>query len=735
MKNKVKVDDIIVVTKENFQSSLKKFNELLSSKLFEYIVLNNDISTSNPKIQDKEGEIVLSEFTICKKVNYPSKDINFTFTTFLVPSLKFHRYADDEITSFSSTFLKYLTNEKSLYDFNLINSANSLSYENIHKRKEFEDRLNLILKDGKPFKKENKTSYYYYPKAFELPSKKYQKNFEDLLKYFIEQTFDENAEKIILDDKDKDNSPFLYKSDKYVSDFKFLNNFLDFKWGQIFEKIDSDNFKVFVDGYKIQFKNEEMKLNQTFLNFVEKLKNFFENEKTIEDFELDIIQGEEDEINEEFFKNWTQYLMAEENVAEFSFNFVDKNKVQFTLKADKNKEKKDKFQSLTKFISFLISLPKEINEKKKEFIIEQIFYRRINMRNLFPVKMRPNIEFSYHVTSKIDPKKFKKEKSKNDYLNKAKYKELFINNRNEEEILFGYKLDILLRQLFDLKEGHFPKEDDKGKTRTKTVAIELGKDLEIVKDDEEFKKIFEQYFEKLHLDKNEQSLKTMGVSYKITNVPKKENCNNFLRKLINRMKEIKKNLLLDEEIGISYFYEEIFNKEYINIYGTNLKNKLYFAIKQLILDPSNNSEEEIKKVLKKVNIYDISYMCLKLGIDFFKKYMKLKRDEELKERTMTQRLGYIIEETDPLKNENNLNEFKNIFYLDEKDNISKKHYIWIDKNKFYANSENIVKMFKDKSDFTINKSIHDNNKYELNIIDPGKYGEIEELSKNIENLN
>ena len=60
------------------------------------------------------------------------------------------------------------------------------------------------------------------------------------------------------------------------------------------------------------------------------------------------------------------------------------------------------------------------------------------------------------------------------------------------------------------------------------------------------------------------------------------------------------------------------------------------------------------------------------------------------------------------------------------------HFVFA-KNKFYANSEDIVKMFKDKSDFTINKSI-DNNMYELNIIDPGKLGEIEELSKSIENL-
>ena len=45
--------------------------------------------------------------------------------------------------------------------------------------------------------------------------------------------------------------------------------------------------------------------------------------------------------------------------------------------------------------------------------------------------------------------------------------------------------------------------------------------------------------------------------------------------ILNIAKEIKKNLLLDEEIGVAYFYDEIFKKEGINIYGTNLKNKLY----------------------------------------------------------------------------------------------------------------------------------------------------------------
>ena len=44
---------------------------------------------------------------------------------------------------------------------------------------------------------------------------------------------------------------------------------------------------------------------------MEKVKNFFENEKNIEDFELEISQEDENELNNELFKSWEQYLMSE----------------------------------------------------------------------------------------------------------------------------------------------------------------------------------------------------------------------------------------------------------------------------------------------------------------------------------------------------------------------------------------------------------------------------------------
>ena len=736
MTDKLEVEKIIIVTKDNFQSSLQTFKDLLQEKLFDYVILNNDISTTNPNLQDKEGEIVFSEFTLCKAVNYQSKDITYKLNCFLIPSIKFHRYAADEIVSFSSTFLKYLTNEKSLYDFNLINSANSISYANIYKRKEYENSVNLIVKDGKPFKKENKTSYYYYPKAFELPSKKYQKKYEELLKYFIEQNFDENAKKILSEDK----STFQYESNRYVSDFKFLNSFLDFKWGQIFEKIDSDTFKVFVDEYKINFNQNEIKFNKTFITFMEKIKKSLENEETINNFQLEINPEDENELSGNFFQNWKQYIMAEDSIAEFSYEYSDKNKMKFILKADKTKEKKEKLQNLIKFLSVIISIPTEINNKK-EFCVKQIFYRRINMRNLFPEGMLKNLIFNYHLISRIDPNKFKLEKDKNIYLSKVGYKKLFVNNKNEEEILFGYKLEPQMRQLLEVRDDKRA-ENIIGVENTKTISLEFGKDLEYLKKDEKINKILDGYFSKFVLEeKNEQNAKFRTVIYKLKKIPNFKDFNDKQLKkdfesLLERAKEIKKNNLLDEEIGITYFYDAIFKKENINIYGTNLKNKIYFPIKHLLLEPNNNNEEEIKKILQKVNIYDISYIALKKNIDFYQKYLRLKKSEEMKERTMTLRMAYVIEETQEFKNRENLEELKNKFYVDEKDKITQKHYVCVEKNKFNDKAREIAEIFSKKygTDFTVNKNAADNNLFELNIIDPGKFGEIEKISKEIKTL-
>ena len=718
MKNKIEVEKVKIVTKDNFQSELKEFKDLLNSTLFEYIIINNDISTScsSPNKQNQR-EIIFSEFTICRKLNLQSKDIEYTFTTFLVPSLKFHRFQNDEIVSFSSIFLKYLTNEKSVYDFNLINATKTLSYDNIHKRPEFEKTLNKILLDGKPSKKENKASYQYYPKAFNMPSKKFRKKFEECLKYFVSQIFEENIEKEKYDEQ-----TWLYKNDKYyISDFKLLEVFLNFKWGQIFDKIDNEIYKVFVNGFKIKFKNKDIGNISTFLDFVKRLQAFLEDSKNISyNFEIDLKDNNENTLNEDILENWKKVLLAEENILEFKYEFIDENKINCNIKADKAKENR-KFENIKKFIDAIISIPDEIKDKD-EIEIKPIFFRRINMKNLFPEKIKNNLDFYYHPVAKVNPSKLKEITEGNNlnyYLKKVSYEDLFLKKKNDEEILFGYRFEPQLKQLYEIKRDV---------PQTRTISLEFGKDIEILLNDKRFCEIMNSSFSEFKIEKEDKSSnnRTMHLNLRSDINFQKEKS-----KIINIVKDIKKNLLLDEEIGVAFFYDEIFKKEGINVYGTNLKNKLYFAIEDLILKSEEKNEENVKKIIDKINVYDISYICCKKNIDFYRKYITIKKQEECKERTMTQRLGYVIEETPVLKNEEDLKDLKNTFYLDLDNN---KQSIKCKKEKFYDNVNEIFRIIKNKSDFIVNRGKNDNNIFELSLIDKEKFNAIDDISKEINGI-
>ena len=98
---------------------------------------------------------------------------------------------------------------------------------------------------------------------------------------------------------------------------------------------------------------------------------------------------------------------------------------------------------------------------------------------------------------------------------------------------------------------------------------------------------------------------------------------------------------------------------------------------------------------------------------------------------MTQRLGYVIEETDVLQNEDILNEMKNKFYYDLDVN---KYSVKCPKEKFYDNVDDIFRIMKNKCDFIINKVNNDSSSLELSIIDKEKYNEIGEISKEVNKI-
>ena len=263
---------------------------------------------------------------------------------------------------------------------------------------------------------------------------------------------------------------------------------------------------------------------------------------------------------------------------------------------------------------------------------------------------------------------------------------------------------------------------------TKTISLEFGKDLEILINNERFSELIKKSFSEFKIEKEDNSYNNRTMHL---NLPKDIEFKDEKIEILNLAKEIKKNLLLDEEIGVAYFYDEIFKKEGINIYGTNLKNKLYFPIKELLLNPERKNEEVIEKLLEKTNIYDISYICYQKNVDFYKKYISIKKAEQYKERTMTQRLGYVIEEIDVLKNEDILKEYKNKFYLDLNTN---KFSIICPKEKFYDNVDEIFSVMKKKCDFIVNKGRNNCDYFELSVIDKDKIDVISELSHEIDKI-
>ena len=123
------------------------------------------------------------------------------------------------------------------------------------------------------------------------------------------------------------------------------------------------------------------------------------------------------------------------------------------------------------------------------------------------------------------------------------------------------------------------------------IEEQKNEDEEEELDMKEFVKDIQGMHQRVNLETNmihEQDQKLVGVNDKLDDY-KDKNYQKDLESLLHRAKEIKKNLLLDEEIGVTFFYDTIFKKEGINIYGTNLKNKMYFPIKQLLLEPNKNN--------------------------------------------------------------------------------------------------------------------------------------------------
>ena len=428
-------------------------------------------------------------------------------------------------------------------------------------------------------------------------------------------------------------------------------------------------------------------------------------------------------MNNELFDNWKQFIESEIEGVNFEYSIINSNELIFKLVPSK---KNNNCENILKILFFLLS----INDNK-ESNIDNIIYKKINMKNLLPKNIHKDMNFYYHLSLRFNTKFEIDNNKKEKYLSKISYKKLLIHNKNDEEILFGYKITPQFKELFEFKNKN--NNIDNETDILKNISVGFSNDLELLLQDKNLEKEFKKYIKKLDFSMLNQKVdKYRTIKYKFNKKPDSNNEEfiKYFESLINIAKDVKKENLLNEEIGLGWFYKLLFEKEKINIFGTNLKNKIYFAIRNLLVD----NEKEIKIILNKINFYDIAYICKEKSIDFYMKYMNFKKEENMKNLTMTQKFGYIIQENEFLRNIENLKEYRNIFYADEKEKIESKLYIDIDKKKFYKKGSQIIDILKDKTDFTININNDNNNQFRINFIEPEKFKLINSISKEINNI-
>ena len=80
-------------------------------------------------------------------------------------------------------------------------------------------------------------------------------------------------------ENDKKQKIYTYESKIYEVNYKLLIRLLNFKWNFIYENFDNDAYKLIVNEYRINLIEKKNKLRSSFIDFINILLEFLENEK------------------------------------------------------------------------------------------------------------------------------------------------------------------------------------------------------------------------------------------------------------------------------------------------------------------------------------------------------------------------------------------------------------------------------------------------------------------------
>lgn len=626
-----------VVTKENFITLLNEFKINLGKTNLEYIIFNIDMS-SPENIESANNQIIFCEISLCLKNENSNNDIPHNVITYLIPSLKFHKFISEEFISLSSITMRYLSFYKESYNISLVSDLMSLSYSEINREDEMKKNLEQILKEGKQSKKENKKSYYYFPKALYIHSKKFQNKYvevlsnftKDIMKNYRDYKFkkEENDEPVTI--KNENVKLTNYDNDLITEIFKF-------KWNTVFQPFTGEMFSLYIREIKIEIKNKDDE--EKFIQFINGLllliKQGGNNSFVHADFE------------EDFYAKWSSLL------SKYLLISTPKNeKVEISICTTDPKE-------IPSWVINLLSVMKNLNKTSDAKFTPQII-----IEDYLPLSMQKNVVVTYMFGFECNFTKFEVDETKPDsyFTDKISYKKIYIENNDSANILFGYDYRSEIYYLFDaIIKNNYSLE--------KKINKLFACDLQNFRVEEKFSKLINENFLLFEIeskDKNDYYIKVKAETNRIKDELKISLC--------EIGEEIKKRYVILYEMGVSIFIKEMVkasNNKGEKIFGSRLEERQNF-ISKLIGETKLNW-----------NIIDIPTLCEKKNISFSSMYYKLGNEVKY----VTQKLYYIVDEG---------------MKKDFSENHNKKEKICFDESYFKENYSKILEILRGVGNFWIN---------------------------------
>lgn len=285
--------NINYIDKSNYHQMLSEFKSLISKSSNKLIILNIvdslninysklfDKLTSNIKdpltdnlffsnvffptaIEYKNSQILYFEITILYENEEEKSKRNSE--TFIIPSIKFHKFISESFLNLNPSLLNFLSNNKSLFAIKNLLDINTLSYMpssvDLYVHKNFEK----IKKFGKPTKNEYKKSYYFFPKSLTDPVNNTKKRLENFFKNLNSKIIElKNDEKNYLEQLQIKNNNFLSNIDKvYFKDNFSVEKVMEFKYMFLFKKYDENFIKINFTKFSLDslFSKEEIRLSK-----------------------------------------------------------------------------------------------------------------------------------------------------------------------------------------------------------------------------------------------------------------------------------------------------------------------------------------------------------------------------------------------------------------------------------------------------------------------------------------